>query len=120
MSHLRTGVTAIGICVLWDSCVFALDWFARFEIVRELLRQIPAVVRIYLSPATVVFVGIAAILIEVVFRYAKVGLRGNFKTPSELPIRSKDPTIHLHLHDIRAAAVHIEVTTVGSSDNMDR
>jgi hypothetical protein len=68
----------------------------------------------------VVLVGIAAIFIEVVLHYAKVGLSGSFKTPSELSIRRKDPTIHLHLHDICAAAVHIEVTTLDHSNNRDR
>ncbi|MHB8391312.1 MAG: hypothetical protein ACYDBH_17285 [Acidobacteriaceae bacterium] len=100
--------------------MFALDWFGRLEIVRNLLRQIPAAVRIYLSPATVVLIGIAAIFIEVVFHYAKVGLSGRFKTRSEQPIPGKDPTIHLHLHDICAAAVHIEVTTLDHSNETDR
>ncbi len=117
MSHLRTGVTAMSICGLWDCCVFTLDWFARFEIVRDFLRQIPTGMWVYLSPGTVVLVGVSGALIEVLFRHAKVGFNGGVNSPPELPIRRRDSAIHLHLHDISAAAVHIEVTNLDSSNN---
>jgi hypothetical protein len=116
MSHMRTGVTAMSICALWDCCVFALDWFSRFEIVRDLLRQIPTGVWVYLSPGTVVLVGISGVFIEVLIRRAKVGFNGGVNAPPELPIRRRDSAIHLHLHDISAAAVHIEVTSLDSSN----
>ena len=116
MSHLRIGVTAMSICGLWDCCVFALDWFVRFEIVRDLLRQIPKGVWIYLSPGTVVLVGISGALIEVLFRHVKVGFNGGVTSSPEMPIRRRNSAIHLHLHDISAAAVHIEVTNLNSSN----